>query len=71
MQNISLQIPDNKYSFFMELVQSLGFVQVNRKESSVLSAAQIQAVEEERRKLKEDSGYGMDWEDARKTLKTD
>jgi len=28
MQRVIIDIPDNKYSFFMELVKSLGFVKV-------------------------------------------
>ena len=28
MKQITLNIPDNKYSFFMELIKSLGFVKV-------------------------------------------
>lgn len=28
MKQVILNIPDNKYSFFMELVKSLGFVKV-------------------------------------------
>ncbi len=29
MKQITLNIPDNKYPFFMELVKSLGFVKVS------------------------------------------
>jgi hypothetical protein len=29
MKQITLYIPDNKYTFFMELVKSLGFVKVS------------------------------------------
>jgi enamine deaminase RidA (YjgF/YER057c/UK114 family) len=29
MKQVTLNIPDNKYSFFMELVKSLGFVKVS------------------------------------------
>ena len=70
MQNISLQIPDSKYSFFMELVQSLGFVRINTK-SNALTEEQIGLLEDERRKLKEDPSYSLDWETARKSLKAD
>lgn len=67
---VILNIPDNKMAFFMELVKNLGFVKVGSK-SSVLTDEQVQLVEEERKKIKEDPQYGMDWEDARKTLKLD
>jgi hypothetical protein len=29
MKQVTLYIPDNKYTFFMELVKSLGFVKVS------------------------------------------
>jgi len=31
MKQITLNIPDNKYSFFMELIKSLGFVKITEK----------------------------------------
>ncbi len=35
MKQIILNVPENKYSFFMELVKSLGFIiEVNNEESS-------------------------------------
>lgn len=40
MQRIVLDIPDNKYNFFMELVNNLGFKNVKR-----LSAGQKQFVD--------------------------
>lgn len=67
---IILNIPDSKMDFFMELVKNLGFVKVSSK-NSVLTDEQILLVEEERKKIKEDPQYGMDWESARKTLKLD
>lgn len=32
MKQVTLNIPDNKYPFFMELVKSLGFVKVSDKQ---------------------------------------
>jgi hypothetical protein len=69
MQQLTLKIPDSKLSFFLELVQSLGYVEV--EENSVLSEQQIELVDIERSKIKKDSSYMLDWEDARKTLKTE
>jgi hypothetical protein len=69
MQQLTVKIPDNKLSFFMELVQSLGFVQVDK--SSTLTDQQIELVNIERSKMKNDPSYMLEWEDARKTLKTD
>ena len=69
MQQLTLKIPDSKLSIFLELVQSLGYVEV--EENSVLSEQQIELVDIERSKIKKDSSYMLDWEEARKTLKTE
>lgn len=34
MKKITLDIPDNKYPFFLELVKNLGFVKVNEESES-------------------------------------
>lgn len=34
MKEITLKIPDKKFSFFMELVKSLGFVEIEEKGDS-------------------------------------
>jgi hypothetical protein len=66
-----LDIPDNKVSFFMELLKNFDYVKVKKRAENVFSPAQIKMIEEERRKVKEDPAYGLDWEEARKTLKLD
>ena len=43
MKQITLNIPDNKYPFFMELVKSLGFVKVS--EETKLTKKQEEFVE--------------------------
>jgi hypothetical protein len=43
MKQVILNIPDNKYTFFMELVKSLGFIKVS--EGSVLEKTQKEFVE--------------------------
>ena len=32
MKQITINIPDNKYAFFMELIKSIGFVDVNSEQ---------------------------------------
>lgn len=34
MKEVTIKIPENKYTFFMELVKSLGFVQVEEEEDT-------------------------------------
>lgn len=72
MQQLTVKIPDNKLSFFMELIQSLGYVQVEKKsENPVLTDQQIRLVEEERSKMKADPDSMIDWEEGRKMLHVD
>lgn len=73
MQNLTVKIPDNKLAFFLELVNSLGFVKVEKEEAAtnVLSQEQINLVEEERRNIKNNPDYLLDWNEVRKSLKLD
>ncbi len=66
MQELTLKIPDNKLSFFMELVKSLGFIQVKEE---VLTPQQKELVNQERNLVKENPDYLLDWENARKSLR--
>jgi hypothetical protein len=71
MQNLTVKIPDNKLAFFLELVNSLGFVKVEKQEApaTVLSQEQVKLVEEERKKIMDNPDYLLDWNEARKSLK--
>lgn len=55
----------------MELVQSLGFVKVDKSANNILSAKQIQMVEETRRKITENPDALTDWDTARKQIDWD
>lgn len=70
MHNLTVKIPDNKLAFFLELVNSLGFVKVEAA-TNILSQEQIKLVEEERNKIKNNPDYLLDWKEARKSLKLD
>lgn len=73
MQNLTVKIPDNKLAFFLELIDSLGFVKVEKEEAvnNVLSQEQVKLVEEERKKIMDNPDYLLDWNKARKSLKLD
>lgn len=71
MQHLMLQVPDNKMDFFMELVNSLGFVKVEKKISGVLTAKQIEMVEETRKKIKDNPENLIDWETAQDQINWD
>ena len=34
MKEITIKVPENKYTFFMELIESLGFVQVGEEKDA-------------------------------------
>lgn len=61
MSQITLDIPDNKLAFFMELVKNLGFVKLNSA-SGLLSEEQIGLIEEARKKAREHPESATDWE---------
>ena len=66
---LTLNVPDNKLSFFMELVNSLGFVQL--EQTGVLTSMQKELVDAEIMKAKNNPEYMLDFEEAWKTLKLD
>lgn len=68
---ITLNIPDNKIAFFMELVTNLGFVKVSDSKSGVLTDEQIQLTEAARKKAKENPEGLVEWEKARQQIDWD
>ena len=68
MQQLIVHIPDARVSFFLELARNLGIEVEGDARPSILSAAEIELVEDERRKIKEDPDYLLDWEKVRNTL---
>ena len=52
MKKVVLNIPDNKYSFFMELVKSLGFIKV-KEETPTLTKKEQEFVDDLKGALKE------------------
>ncbi len=70
---LTLDIPENKLSFFMELIQNLGFVKIDKKAGSIngLTEHQKELVNIERKKAKENPGYMQDWDDVLQRLDPD
>lgn len=73
MQSINVLIPDHKLVFFLELMDSLGFVKLEGQEAlyNILSKEQMQMVEEERQKIKNNPEYLLDWKEVQKSIKLD
>jgi hypothetical protein len=68
MKQLTVNIPDNKIAFFIDLATNLGFTIENNTQKIVLSERQIELVNEARRQLKENPDSFLDWDEARKTL---
>jgi hypothetical protein len=71
MKQITIQIPEKKVSFMMELLQNFDFVKIDTLligKGFTLTESQKEAVEIERAKSKNDRDYLLDWDRVKKTL---
>jgi hypothetical protein len=69
---LTLNIPDNKMAFFMELIGNLGFVKMEAATGLAgLTQRQKELVDVEARRANENPGYMLDFEEAWQTLKAD
>jgi hypothetical protein len=69
---VTLNIPDGKMAFFMELVKNLGFIKMeSTTANSGLTKRQRELVDIEVQKAEDDPDYMLDFETAWKTLKTE
>ena len=71
MQQLTVNIPDNKIDFFVDLAKNLGFTIEHGVQKNVLTEKQIDLVNDARKKIKENPDQFTDWDAARKTLKTE
>lgn len=74
MKEISIEIPEAQVPFMMELLQKFNFVKISKSPENVnikLTEKQIKSVEEERAKSKKSSGYLLDWDKVKDSLKVD
>lgn len=69
---LTLEIPDNKLPFFMELVHNLGFIKLEKNpEMSPLTKRQMELADIEVQKAKDNPESLLDFEEAWKTLELD
>jgi len=71
MKQLTIQIPDGKFTFVVELLKRLSFVKFDTSEveTVVLTEEQKLLIDEELRKIKSEPGYLMDWSEAKKRLR--
>ena len=68
MKQVTINVPDNKYQFFMDLVSNLGF---NKTEGYIISEEHKAIVRERTLKSKENPNRLLDWDDVQDNFKFD
>lgn len=71
MQQLTINIPDSKMSFFIDLVNNLGFTVEGNTQKINLSEKQVALVNDARRQIKENPASFQDWDEVKKTLKVE
>ena len=70
MQQLTVNIPDNKVGFFMDLAKNFGFTIENTAGKNVLSQRQIELVKEARNQIKDNPDRFSDWDHIHKATTT-
>ncbi len=69
MKQITLNIPDNKFAFFMQLVRSLDFIQIaSSEQNDEYNAEFIQKIQESRKEYKEGDFISVEKENLKEFL---
>jgi len=68
MKQIILRIPDNKYSFFIELLKNFDFVTIE-KEGMDIPEEQKNKVRERMKKSQSDPSRLLKWDEVKKKIK--
>lgn len=68
MRQITINIPENKVSFFRELIDNLGGYIEGESGNTILTPEQIELVNIERRKVVETPEDFTNWEDVHKKM---
>ena len=69
MQQLTINIPDSKMSFFIDLVNNLGFTVEGNTQKINLSEKQVALVNDARRQIKENPASFQDWDEVKKHLR--
>ena len=68
MKHVTLNIPDDKYSFFMELLENFEYI-IIEKDPPEITEEQKSIVRERIDKSKDDPSRLLNWDEAKKKLK--
>jgi len=68
MAHFSITIPDNKISFFKELINNLSFAKVEEEQEIELSEAQKSIIDQRLKNYKNNPDSYLDWKDVQKDI---
>ena len=68
MAQFSVTIPDNKISFFRELMNNLNFAKVEEEQEFELSEAQKSTIDQRLENYKNNPDSYLDWKDVQKDI---
>lgn len=67
MKHITIQIPENKYSFFMELLKSFKYVKI--EEETIIPEEHKDMVRERSKLSEQDPSRRIKWDEAKHKIK--
>lgn len=71
MKQLTIHIPEGKFQFVLNLLRSFNFIKIDAPitDGYVISDEEKVLVNEELRKIKENPGYLLDWDEVKHSLK--
>lgn len=69
MKQLTIHIPEHQFQFVVDLLQKLRFVKIDTYDSPyIITEEQKALVNEELRKIKNDPGYLLEWDEVKHKL---
>jgi len=69
MRQVTINIPEGKFKFIMELLQSFNYIKIDAPaDKFIISEEQKAMLNEEFRKIEEDPKYLLDWDEVKHQL---
>lgn len=68
MKQITIEIPESQYGFFLQLMKKLGFNKKNKTDDFVLSPAHKKIVDDALKDMEENPTHEKDWNSIKKNL---
>lgn len=71
MRQLTIDIPDNKFHFMIELLSNFKFVKINAPDNFVITEEQKKLANEEFKKMEDNPDYALDWDEVKDLLMRD